>query len=332
MNNIDIINAIRAASTAQFQERIPVATQGNIADIGTAIMRDVFELNNNEFLDNLMNMIAMTVFKQKMLRNKLAPFKTGNNPFGDTIREIGVDIQKGETFEQGKNPFETGKANVLEMFHRLNRQDVYRVHVSWAMLTSAFTDGGGLQNLMDKMVSALYSSANMDEWLCMKNLFSQYINAPTMPLKSEQIWDGSVKPTDRDTANNFLIDIKQAVAALSFPSDKLNPAGFMLDSEGMTAFVRSDIMPVVDTLSLAAAFQLDKAAPPATILTLDDFGDNTDDVLAVITNRDWFMVYDKLQTLASIANPADLTHHYHLHIWQYLSLSYMVNAIIIKAA
>ena len=62
-NSVQILNCIRDSASATYQERIPVATQNNIREIGNAMMQ--FQSTQNEFLNALVNRIARVIITSK---------------------------------------------------------------------------------------------------------------------------------------------------------------------------------------------------------------------------------------------------------------------------
>ena len=54
-NGVNILNAIRGVASQDYQNRVPVATQNNIEQVGNPIME--YQATENEFLDLLVNRI-----------------------------------------------------------------------------------------------------------------------------------------------------------------------------------------------------------------------------------------------------------------------------------
>ena len=71
-NSIDILNVIQATASQQYQDRVPVATQDNIAEVGNPILE--FEGIANEFISALVNRIGFTVISSKSYNNPLKEF------------------------------------------------------------------------------------------------------------------------------------------------------------------------------------------------------------------------------------------------------------------
>jgi flagellar motor switch protein FliM len=74
-DNIQILNTIWTNASTNYQDRVPQATRDNITAVGNAILN--YQAAKNEFLDALVNKIALQLVSSKMAKNKLAKFKQG---------------------------------------------------------------------------------------------------------------------------------------------------------------------------------------------------------------------------------------------------------------
>jgi len=93
----DLLNAIRTGASADYQERVPEATQENLALVGTSILD--YSQARNEFTDALFNKIGLSVIKNKLFENPLREFKKGQLEDGADIEEIFVDIIKASAYD-----------------------------------------------------------------------------------------------------------------------------------------------------------------------------------------------------------------------------------------
>ena len=92
-----MLNAIRAHASLTYQERVPVATQDTIKETGEAIM--AFQSTANDFLDALINRIAMVLITSKSYQNPLREFKRGILGYGESIEELFVSLIKAQEFD-----------------------------------------------------------------------------------------------------------------------------------------------------------------------------------------------------------------------------------------
>jgi hypothetical protein len=314
------LNAIRNNASAEYQARIPVATVNNIQAIGNAITTYAPILN--EFTNNLVEKIGLTVFASKMATNKLAPFKKGDLPFGVDVEEIFVEMAKSEGAfdETGTNVLGRRKPDVKVMYHRRNRLDDYTVSVSDAQVRTAFTSEMGVTDLLTAIVNSMYSGANYDEYVVMKELLAQY--------EANYFDYGVTAITDEATARSFAKTVRKAVSDLSYFSTTYNKQGVkqQSDKKDLALIVHKDVIDHVDVDVLAKSFNMGKTDFEPTIIEVDDFGSMTN-TYGLLVDKSFFIVYDTLRTVENMRNPKGLFTNYFLHVQQILSLSQFKNAI-----
>lgn len=358
-NDIKLFNGLRAQMSLNWQERIPALSRDNFHKIGTMIESTELELYWNEWLPFMLNKIGLTVFRFKMLRNKLAPFKTGSMEYGELIEEIGLDIPKSETYTGPKlygegelcqpNPFCKTKPEGQTQWHRRNMEVRYPMTIFRSTLKKAFSTAGGFTTLVEQIIQSMYSAATADEYIWTKQLFSEYIINPKRSLQPNQVVRLNAPITDRESAEDYIIEMKSVIEDLSFNSRDFNPSALPTWNEAgdLALFVRRGVLPIIDVKSLSAAFNQARLYVDVPVVVVDDFGENTVDfdpagatvgpnnildegesVVAMLVDRKWFMIYDNLREFHSIFNPRGLYWNYFLHIWQTYATSYMVNAVI----
>lgn len=338
-NLVDMLNVIRDNASTAYQERVPEATQDNIAEVGNPIVTLPATLGN-EFLSALANMISMQIITSKMYNNPLKEFKRGFLEYGETIEEIFVNLVKAEPYYlealkvnpgvgDGMTDWEDALKrrlpDVMAVFHKRNRQDKYPVTVSNDDLRTAFLSYTNLGNLVIKIVEALYSSDEYDEFLLMKNIFFEAgIRGALYPVK--------IKPvTSKDTAEDALIAFRGQALNMRFMSDQYNFMGVktFTPMEDIVIFILASWLPYIDVKALAAAFNMEKADFLGRVIPVDDFGglETSAGVVAIMADKEWFMVYDNFMNMTEMYNPARLYWNYFLHHWQTLSYSPFKNAI-----
>ena len=84
MNLTEILNTIRDNASDIYQERIPEATQANIAEVQEAMCDPNNAVVANEFMKTLLNMIIKTVIHNKLFQNPLKSLKKGKKFISDT--------------------------------------------------------------------------------------------------------------------------------------------------------------------------------------------------------------------------------------------------------
>lgn len=327
---VALMNLIRAEASETYKERVPVATQENIKDVGNPILN--FQATFNEFVSSLVNRIAFTVISSRMYRNKLAIFNRGYISTGETIEEIFIDLIKAEPFylvdPEGKtaaqDEFEQRLANVHAVFHRMNRRDKYPLTVSYDSLRTAFISWDSLDEFVRRMIETLYSSDNFDQYLLTKNIFNEAGNRGAL----HEIDIPEME--DKATLEQITKDIIESVMLVGFMSDKYNFMGVKTFSnpEDLVLFVLPKFVASLNVDVLATAFHDDRISFEARQIVVDDFGGlEKAGVKAILVDKDWLMIYDDLYRLDEANVSSRLYKNFFLHHWQTFSYSPFKTAI-----
>lgn len=329
---ITILNTIRANASADYQARVPVATRDNITEIGSSVQG--YQPTENEFLNTLVNKIAMQIVHNKTFRNPLAVLKKGTVPLGRNIEEIYTNPATGMQYDpNGATLLNVANPDTKTIYHAMNRQGKYKVTISKAQLMGAFRSYGELEKLLNTIVSTLYSGDNLDEFLLMKELFASGITGG----KIKQTTIANV--TDEATAKAFIKGVKTIGEAMKFPSSSFNSyADVNKDVEGITPaitwtpldnqvlIIRSDISVNVDVELLAKAFNVSYAEMKQRTLTVDGFG-SAESCGAVLCDEAMVQVHDNLTQMENFHNGEGLYDSWIWHHWQTYSLSLFANAM-----
>ena len=336
MNFQEMLNTIRDHASAEYQARIPEATQTNITDIGAELIADVNLAN--EFTSALMNKVAFQVTHNKIFNNPLAMLKKGTKPLGDSIEEIFVNYAKSEEFDEtGANLLKRELPDVKAVYHQMNRKGKYKVTISTEMLAKAFRSYGDLANFYNNILNSLYNGDNYDEFILFKKLLTQAIEnkcAVDVTLEGDPC-------TSVESATKFIKTIKTISGGMRFPSDKYN--GYLnaqsKDLIPVTTFTEvADQLIIIDNATdvaidvdvLANAFNLSKQEFLARKIVIDAFPDAS--VRAMIIDKDFTQIYDDLYQLRRFENGEGLYENYILHHWQTINASCLVNAVAFKVA
>lgn len=318
-----ILNTIRANASSDYQERVPVATQQNIAEVGNAITN--YEPTRNEFLNALINRIGMVIIQSRLYENPLREFKKGMLEFGKDIEEIFVEIAKAQSYNPEVAETEVFKRvipDVKTIFHRMNRQDFYKVTISNDQLRTAFLSYRGIEDLIGRIVDSLYSGDNYDEFLLMKHLMLDYGNKGLFyPITVTAV-------TDEATAKKLTVKLRATAKTIGFMSPNYNAQGVhtFTPMEDIIIFMTPETEALMDVESLARAFNLEYADFLGRVVIVDDFG-GLENVQALMVDRQWFMVYDTFFNFTEQYNAQGLYWNYFFHHWQVLSTSQFANAI-----
>jgi hypothetical protein len=329
-NGMQLLNVIRSDASQAYRDRVPEATQDNIAEIGNPILN--YEATRNEFLDALVNRIGMVIITSRSYNNPLKRFKKGMMSLGETVEEIFVNIIKAEPYylvdDQGKtaaqDEFERRLPNVLAAFHKRNRQDKYPVTIQNDDLRTAFLSYQGVEDLVSKIIEAVYTSDEYDEFLLMKNVFFEAgMRGALRPV--------TVPGLDSDVnAKKTMTLFRQTALDLTFMRSDSNFMGVTTHTplDEQVIFILSSVAATVDVEVLASAFNMDKTNFIGRRVIVDDFGGlEKEGVIAIAADEDWFMVFDNYLTMTSDYVASRLYYNYFLHHWETLSYSPFKNVV-----
>lgn len=355
-SSVDILNVIRENASQNYRDYVPKATADAdaIRQIGAVIM-DYPNLQN-EFLSALVNRIGRVLITSKMYSNPWAMFKKGLLEFGETIEEIFVNIAKPFQFDQAVAESEVFKREIPDVraaFHIMNYQKFYKATISNDQLRQAFLSWEGITDLIAKIVDAMYTGANYDEFLTMKYLLARHI------------LDGHMYPVQIPTVSTenmktIVSDIKGISNAMEFLSTDYNLTGVATHTPKANQYmlINSKFDAIMDVEVLASAFNMEKAEFLGKRVLVDSFGkldiarlaelfkdDPTyieptsdeltalDKIPAVIVDKDWFMIFDNYQNFTEQYNGQGLYWNYWYHVWKTFSVSpFANNALFVPGA
>lgn len=329
--NWSILNAIKTASSTEYQRRVPDATRANVQET----IREMWDYapTRNEFLDAFINRIGLVVARNVSWTNPLAKFKIGMLEYGDTIEEYIAGLLVAKTYDPKrdyleKDLFGQEVPDVQTSFHKVNRQDYYKITINEPILKRAFLDEYGLSGLIVQLMQSPTTSDNWDEFLLTCSLFREYWdNDGFFKVK---IPDVSASGSTAADSKAFIRRVRELADTLPFLSTQYNAAGMPIaaNRDELELIITPEALAAVDVEALAGAFNVDKAdfGTRVTVIPKEYFG--ITGAQAILTTRDFFVIADQRLETRSINNPVGLYDNYFLHHWQVISASRFVPAIL----
>ena len=325
-----LFNEIRNAADPQYQARIPEATRDNIAELGQALR--TYTPQYNQFLSALINRIGLTIMRAVSYTNPLGRFKRGFNPQGLDIQEIFIEPIKSEGAynPQGPNPLgRRANTGVSAAYHRMNRQDQYVISVDRTAFMQAFTSWGRVDEFVGKLIDAMYVGSEWDEYLCMRQLMTNAIQATDTGKVLPKAYLGQISAKDEASAKAFVQGLKYLVQDLKYIRSDLNQAEVLnrASAEDLVLFVNKDLEPNIDVYALTGLFHIDEMAYPTRVFSVDTFG--VDNVMGILAHKDWLQCWDTLRTTEPQRNAQGLFTNFFYHVWQTLSLSPFMPSVVL---
>ena len=347
-STLDILNTIRQNASYEYQSLVPeVATAHDIPAVGEVLYG--YPALANQFLNALVNRIALVQVKSSLYNNPYARLKKGYLEFGETIEEVFVEIAKAREFSAEKAASRELKRtlpDVRSAFHTMNWRVQYPVTIQDEDLRMAFLSITGVQDLIAKIVDAVYTAAEYDEYLLFKYLMIKAIS------------HGMMTPVSIGTGSNMseaAIKFRGTSNDLTFLKTKYNMNGVhtKTDKENQIIFMDSQYNAAYDVNVLASAFNMDKATFMGSLYLIDDwtsFDNDRFDVIransdmleevtsdelallanvkAVIVDEEWFQVYDNQNKFTEVYVSSGEYWNYNLNVWKTVSSSPFSNAVV----
>lgn len=333
-NNV-LLNVVRNNASIDYRNRIPVATQGNSLEILSKL--ESYRPDWNEFVEILLNVPALELYRAREIDNPLARFKRAAIRPGSWIKEIGVGLVKAHSYDKdATNVFGRRDADVRQNFHYQNRKDKYAISVSEEQLAQAFYDETGLASFVNMLMMSLQNSDNLDEYLIMRDLIKQFDEEN--PIYNVQVPDFvNSKNLDGSDMTQAEIEVagKQVARLIKSYGSKFrfanraaryNAEGLPTISRNTLLICSSDFLAAFDVEVLAAAFNISRVELWGQIVEVDDLG--IPGAQALLVDEDWFVCVDTLLETRSAENPDGLFRNYFLHHWGIYSISRFLPAVL----
>lgn len=329
-DNATILDGLRGSMSQGYRDRIPKADQGDL----TATVRELqnYQPHMNEFINALVNRIGIEIFRRNSWTNPLSIFKLGLMEFGDTVEEVQVGLLKAHHYNNDRETsmedlYSRELPEVQSSFHGINRQVYYKVTITDVMLNRAFLTSNGISSMITQLMQAPTTSDNVDEFLAMTQLFREYdanggffrINIP----------DVAVSTSTEANAKAALRSIRATAGNLKFINPKYNAANMevAVDIDDLVLFVSPEFRAAIDVNALAAMFNLEYGQAIKRIIDIPADRLAADNVQAILTTKDFFVVMDTVLTSRTVENGVDLSHNFLLHHHSIISASRFVPAI-----
>ena len=336
MNLQDVLNTIRDNASDMYRDRIPEATQTNITDVQEAMCDPNNAVVTNEFMGMLLNLVIKQVIHSKLFSDPLKALKKGKKPLGDTVEEIYANFLKAKQYDPtGAELLSRELPDVKAVYHRMNRQDRYKVTVNPEQLFKAFASYDKLQSFIATIINSLYNSSELDEFVLMKQLIAQAIDQNAMvvvevpdPCLSEQNAKAFIK-TVKTVSGDMQFPNSNNNAWLTAQSTDTNPLITFSKKNEQVLILSNPTDVAVNVDVLASVFNMSVAEFNDTRkIIIDAFPDPA--IRGALVDEQFFQVFDDLVLFKDFENGEGLYKNYYLHIWQTLAYSPLVNAVVFR--
>ena len=327
MLNAQILNAIRANATQEYQERIPEFTDANIHKAYSEISR--YTPMWNVFIEALINTVGIREFRNSQFENRLKPLKRGSLPFGGIIEDDAANLIKAEHYDpEDTNVFSQHKPEIIPQFYKVSRRDYYPLTINEELLSEAMVTEGALAPYVANLYRLPEQSAEWDEYLITKDITRQAIEDGCANIHVEDVLTAS---SQEEAGKALTQALKTWYEKAKFYRNDLNILGVDSTSKNMVLLTTPEIQASLQVNVLANAFHMNEAQFLADrVVMLDSFP--VAGVQAMLVDEDFYRVYDEMVKTTSIYNPKTMAYTSYLHVWQVIAYSRAVNCICFSTA
>lgn len=339
---IKVLNTIRANASEEYRKSVPEATRENFATVGSTIL--TYSISNNEFIDTLINRIALTIVNQRDFQNPLAVLQKGDMPLGEAMQEIYNNPANSKQYDGASTDLlKVFKPDTKTANYKLNRKAKFTVSVSQEQLQNAFISPADFETFLNSIVVTMQSGDEIEQFELTKQLMSMAyedgciteinINTDT-GLSWAQI--NALPNPDEYISKWLLKQIKTYSKLMTYATTKYNKYAHLKGGNvtGVKTWTPKDkqivILPAnveanMEMEVLAYVYQMEQAEIKNRTLGVDSF--NGSPILGLLCDEACFHIKNRGRWVKSFENGDTLTTTYWLHHWQLFGYSVLCNSI-----
>lgn len=297
-------------------------TNDNFSSLGALITQDDNLMNS--FYHTLIDKVGLTWVASNEFYNKLKFLKKDYLQTGSIVEEIAYDAIEAMPYNPEvdwqkalKNfPFVTA-----ELFHRLNRADVYPVTINQMKLKQAFFTPQSFRDFVVRELENLTSSNEMDEFGYCVQTANHLASNVAYPIAI----GGTLATVDE--YKHLLATINTYAEILTMPSRSFNKLGFKRVSniERLVLVTTPEVLANLNVNVNAPAYNLEYVKILASrTITVPEMPENC---VAMLVDERAFQIYDIVYATDYNHNGITRADNYFLHVQQIFSTSPAFNCI-----
>lgn len=177
-DSLQILNAIRDVSGAEYQSRIPEAVRENIASVGNTILS--YQATTNSFFTELINRIGRVIIdRMDGVEDIYSVFAESKLEFGDTIQKIFIDIPNAKAFEGAStltpaSMLSVEKGTIHIEYTKVDRKMFYKTTISVPELKEAFTTVEKLDAFINAIIESMATALGYDKYIMVTQTLSEH--------------------------------------------------------------------------------------------------------------------------------------------------------------
>jgi len=325
LSNINLTKRVWDIGSNAFQKRIPDPTQASMAETTAALFDPKNAVHRAWFGPALATQMGPTYVKSKRWENFLDFLFRGQLELGNSVQEIQLGLLKAHQYtdDPGAALFDVDFGKVAETFNPINYRVKYKFSVNRLITAADFAEEGGLDAFVMAQIAAAYTSANLDTYNALLQLFSEYDEKYGLFYK----YTAPVTPAvDTDTGQTVQAQIIESQLNFKVPTPYYNFSGMPVWSdEANTVLLITNACEAGLRKSAANTFNLDQLKAAGRLVNVPEIP--LPDVQAIVFDKDLFLCHKVAEILRDFPDAESLNDQYRLHVHLQLALSMFQNAV-----
>lgn len=337
LTNAQILDTVRKYAPNDYQERVPATTQGSVQ--ATLQAMNAYTPNWDVFWNVFLGRIGRVQINDRMnFTNPLSPLKRPALRYGRTIQEVQTNLIKARAYDnKAENVFgrEGREPDIHQIFHTENRRDKYVLNIPMEdVLRGSFIEGESISAFFNSLTETPIASANNDEYLLMRSLLETYDNL--WGFWNIQVDDlhglGNSLDTQVERGIKLIRAMNATYTKMKYFRTEFSPEGrnkgLATKSNRLIAIIDADVNAALEAANMSFAYHNEGQKLVADeIIVLDELP--ISGCQALLLDEEWFQVADTLGPLSMVSpmNPDNLSYNTFYHIWQVLSYSIFLGAV-----
>lgn len=337
LTNAQILDTVRKYAPNDYKERVPATTQGSVQ--ATLQAMNAYTPNWDVFWNVFLGRIGRVQINDRMnFTNPLSPLKRPALRYGRTIQEVQTNLIKARAYDnKAENVFgrEGREPDIHQIFHTENRRDKYVLNIPMEdVLHGSFIEGESISAFFNSLTETPIASANNDEYLLMRSLLETYDNL--WGFWNIQVDDlhglGNSLDTQVERGIKLIRAMNATYTKMKYFRTEFSPEGrnkgLATKSNRLIAIIDADVNAALEAANMSFAYHNEGQKLVADeIIVLDELP--ISGCQALLLDEEWFQVADTLGPLSMVSpmNPDNLSYNTFYHIWQVLSYSIFLGAV-----
>lgn len=333
-----------------YQTQIPLVDDYTSSQVyGQSLLNLPSDLRN-KFIQSLVNRIAYTRFMMDYFENPLRELAGDDLPLGAIGQEIYVNPARGRVYDINDFAGLLAKyeSDIKAEYTEINFDVQYPVTIIRKELEKAFVSWGDFESFLLGISTSLYNGAYIDDYKYTKRLITNAYRTNSVQMGVYTI-AGST-PT-KNELDGLTIALRKIYLDMQEPDTSYNAwkkvGGYgrsivsWSKPEDIHVFISNELASQLDVLTLANAFNVDKATLKGKVHYIKNFDLVDDDgnvifdgssILAFICDRRWFKIRSKDMFMDEFYNANNRSWQSYLNVIKTFAYSMFANGYMLVKA